>query len=58
MPRKNWHSVVVPDELIKVVDQIVAENKYPLGKYRSRNDFIVQAVKEKIEREKEVRSRR
>jgi len=51
MPRGEWKSVPLPTQMIDTVDGIVEKNKYPIGKYHSRSHYIIEAVKEKLERE-------
>ncbi|MGQ9780847.1 MAG: ribbon-helix-helix domain-containing protein [Nitrososphaeria archaeon] len=43
---KKWKTIQLPEELIKVVDEIV--NKPELG-YTSRSEFVKEAVRLRIE---------
>jgi metal-responsive CopG/Arc/MetJ family transcriptional regulator len=59
MPKKsttnpNFTYVNIPKGLIKLIDDIVDKDHYPTGNYRSRADFVIQAVKKKLlEQEKQ-----
>ena len=47
MPQaQGWKTVALPEELITKVDKIVAEEKHG---YRSRNDFVIDAVRRRLE---------
>jgi len=48
MPRKNYVNVSIPSELITLTDKVWKSSKKG---YRSRAEFILEAVREKIERE-------
>lgn len=44
--KTEWvRGIALPQDLVERVDKYVAKNKYPKGQYRSRNHFIVEAVK-------------
>lgn len=47
MPPKGWVSVQLPEELAELVDSVVKSRKYG---YRSRNDFVIDAVRQQLRR--------
>lgn len=49
--RKNYVNVSIPSELVYLVDKIW--NKSKKG-YRSRAEFVLEAIREKIDKEKYV----
>jgi len=51
MPRHEWQTVALPKDLKNKVEDAVEKNRYPTGKYHSISHWIVEAVKEKLERE-------
>ena len=51
--KRGWTLVNIPDELISRVDRIVGENKHPFGKWQSRSDFVVAAVRDLVEKMEE-----
>jgi len=42
MPRRGWVTVALPEELVRIIDQVVASGKFG---YRSRQDFVIDAVR-------------
>ena len=51
MPRKGWVSVAIPEELARKIDEIVKLRKYG---YRSRSQFVTDAVRRLLEELKEL----
>ena len=51
MARKRYRHASIPEELAKEIDKIVKESK--LG-YDSRARFIIEAIREKIYKEKKL----
>ena len=51
MPRKHYLNVSLPEDLANEVDNVVAKSK--LG-YESRAGFIIEAVREKLYKEKKL----
>jgi Arc/MetJ-type ribon-helix-helix transcriptional regulator len=49
----NWKTgIALPSEVIKQIDKCVNSNKYPMGTYHSRTHFVIEAIKEKLQKEK------
>jgi len=48
--RNKWVYIAIPRELAQIIDKIVEENKYPMGKYRSRNHFVLETLKQTLEK--------
>jgi metal-responsive CopG/Arc/MetJ family transcriptional regulator len=47
MPQsKGWKTIALPDELVDKIDKIVDEKKHG---YRSRNEFVTDAVRRRLE---------
>ena len=42
MPRAEYRTAKIPEELAQIIDKIVEEKKYG---YRSFNEFVVEAVR-------------
>lgn len=49
--RKNYVNVSIPSELIKLIDKTWKCSKKA---YRSRAEFVLEAIREKIDREKKI----
>lgn len=49
MPRKNYVNVSIPSELVDLIDKTWKSSKKA---FRSRAEFVLEAIREKIEREK------
>lgn len=48
----DWKTgVALPSEIVKEIDECVASDKYPKGKYHSRTHFVIEAIKEKLHKE-------
>tara|TARA_Y100000034_G_C6810869_1_gene364391 strand:+ start:276 stop:422 length:147 start_codon:yes stop_codon:yes gene_type:complete len=47
--RKNYINVSIPSELVELIDSTWKKSKKG---YRSRAEFLIEAVREKIDREK------
>jgi hypothetical protein len=48
MPRSEktiWHYVAIPEYLEKMIDEIVEADKYPMGKWQSRNTYVTEKLK-------------
>ena len=39
---KGWVSISIPEELAKLIDQVVEQKKYG---YRNRQDFVIDAIR-------------
>ena len=52
MARKRYINVGIPEELIKLIDGVVKSSKKA---YRSRAEFVIESIREKIDKEKKVR---
>ena len=52
MGRKRYVNVGIPDELIKFVDDVVKKSKKG---FRSRAEFVLESIREKIDREKKIK---
>ena len=50
--RKNYVNVSVPSELIDLIDKTYKTSKKA---FRSRAEFVLEAIREKIDREQKVR---
>lgn len=49
----DWKTgVALPSEIVEEIDECVERDRYPLGKYHSRSHFVVEAIKEKLQKEK------
>jgi metal-responsive CopG/Arc/MetJ family transcriptional regulator len=46
MPRKGWVNVAIPEDLAKIIDEVIEVKKYG---YRSRQDFVIDAVRRRLE---------
>jgi metal-responsive CopG/Arc/MetJ family transcriptional regulator len=47
MPQaKGWKTIALPEELVEKIDKIVTEEKHG---YRSRNEFVTDAVRRRLE---------
>jgi len=42
MPRKGWVNIALPKEIVDIIDEVVKDPKFG---YRSRNDFVLDAVR-------------
>lgn len=47
----KYYYVPVPNEIAELVDKAVKADEYPVGKYRSRAHYILEAVKRLLEAE-------
>jgi hypothetical protein len=48
MPRSkktDWIYIAIPEQLAKMVDEIVEADKYPMGKWQSRNTYVTEKLK-------------
>lgn len=52
----DWKTgVALPSEIVEEIDDCVERNKYPMGEYRSRSHFVIEAIKEKLQKEKKAK---
>lgn len=51
MPRKHYLNVSIPEDLAKEIDEIVKKSKL---NYESRAGVVIEAVREKIYKEKKL----
>lgn len=49
MARKRYDNVSIPSELTELISDIIKKSKKA---YRSRAEFVIEAIREKISREK------
>jgi metal-responsive CopG/Arc/MetJ family transcriptional regulator len=49
MSRKNYVNISIPSELVDLLDQSWSKSKKG---YRSRAEFVMEAIREKIDKEK------
>jgi len=52
MARKRYINIGVPEELTKLVDEIWKPSRKG---FRSRAEFVIEAIREKINREKRIK---
>jgi len=45
VPRSEYRTAKIPEELAKIIDEIVKSRKYG---YRSFNEFVVEAVRKRL----------
>lgn len=45
MPEKGWMNVGIPDEICKLIDEVVKSKKWG---FRSRSDFVVESIKMRL----------
>lgn len=46
MARKGWVTVAIPEELAKVIDEVVQNKVFG---YKSRQEFVIDAVRRRLE---------
>jgi len=51
--RKRYVNVGIPEELIKLLDKVWKDSKKG---FRSRAEFVIEAIREKIDKEKKLRN--
>jgi Arc/MetJ-type ribon-helix-helix transcriptional regulator len=48
----DWKTgVALTSEIVREIDECVASDKYPMGKYHSHTHFVIEVIKEKLEKE-------
>jgi len=45
MPRNGWVNISLPEEIVKIIDQVVIDKKYG---FRSRSNLVLEAVKNQL----------
>ena len=46
--RTNWRYVAIPVELADRISQVVDKDRYPMGKWHSKDHFVIQCLKDKL----------
>ena len=45
VPRNGWVNISLPEEIVKIIDQVVIDKKYG---FRSRSGLVLEAVKNQL----------
>lgn len=51
MGKPKYNYVPIPTEIAELVDKAVEADSYPVGRYRSKAHYVVEAVKAQLRRE-------
>jgi len=46
MPRKGYKGIAIPEELVEYIDEVIKSGKFG---YRSRSEFVIDAVRRRLE---------
>ena len=45
MPGKGWVSVSLPEDLVRIIDEVVRDKKFG---YRNRQDFVIDCIRVRL----------